>query len=199
MKTPAGRNLQALRKARAWTIEDLASASGVAARTISRTENGHTIPKQDTLARLAAALNTDADRLLTGLASDDVDALVATFACSFCGAHLAQRVSVPHEHGDEEFDEFECGATQGWKLRPCPKDPSFPRLDDYALEFVEHDDGSFTCFARGNTPSARAVDLRHGHGPSREAAERWVKRAFIEARDGHSAAEAAYPFFTIAL
>ena len=192
--TKIGRNLNALRTARPWTRADLATAAGVSERTISRIEAGHVKPKADTLAKLAAALNTDADCLRNGIDSEAVDALVESFACPTCGAPLVLRTFVDHEFGDEEYEQFECGSTRGWKERPCPKDPRFPVLADYELDFVEHDDGSWSCFARALTEAARRVELRHGHGPTQSAAAQWIERAYVEARDGHDAAEKTFPF-----
>lgn len=192
--TTIGRNLHALRTAKPWTRADLATAADVSERTISRIEGGHVQPKVETLAKLAAALNTDADRLRSGLDSEAVDSLVESFACPVCGAPLVLRTFVDHEYGDEEYEQFECGSSRGWKDRPCPKDPAFPTLADYELDFVEHEDGSWSCFARGLSENARRVDLRHGHGPTKAAAAKWIERAHVEARDGHDIAERSFPF-----
>jgi len=55
-----------MRERRAWTQEDLAAASGLSERQVHRIEAGESAPKTATLAKLAAAFNTDASRFLTG-------------------------------------------------------------------------------------------------------------------------------------
>lgn len=189
-----GHNLRSLRELKPWTIEDLAVASDVSVRTIIRIENGHGEPQLGTLAKLAAALNTDASTLLHGLEPPELDSLVETFACSVCGAQMEQRGFVDFEHGDVEYEMFACGASRGWKDRPCPKDPSFPQFEDYRLETVDHGDGTFLCIPHGLTSAARSVELRYGTGPTRVAAEAWVRRSYTEAKEGSAAAELAFPW-----
>ena len=48
---------------------------------------------------------------------------------------MTQQTPVPHEYGDAELEIFACGYTRGWKWRPCPNDPRFPKFEDYDLGF----------------------------------------------------------------
>lgn len=72
--TKLGERLKALRKSRGWTQENLAEVSGLTRSHISRLERGDIeLPSRARLLRLADALGTTADDLLTaaGYRSDD--------------------------------------------------------------------------------------------------------------------------------
>lgn len=67
------------------------------------------------------------------------------------------RTFIDNEYCDEEYEQFDCGSTRGWRDRPCLKAPSFPLLEDYELQFFDNEDGSVSCLARGLTERARQV------------------------------------------
>jgi transcriptional regulator with XRE-family HTH domain len=58
-----GRRVRALRKARGFTLVELAGASGLAASTLSKVENGHISLTYDNLIRVADGLDVDLARL----------------------------------------------------------------------------------------------------------------------------------------
>jgi transcriptional regulator with XRE-family HTH domain len=60
-----GRRLKAARLARCWTLEELASASGVSRALISKVERAEVSPTAATLAKLAAGLSTSLASLFT--------------------------------------------------------------------------------------------------------------------------------------
>lgn len=62
-----GANVRRLRTARAWTQEDLASASGLAVVQVSRIERGKREVRLTTLLRLVRALEARPEELLDGL------------------------------------------------------------------------------------------------------------------------------------
>jgi len=65
-KSEFGERLRTLRKARGWTQADLGNASGLTRSHISRLEAGDIqLPSRDRLHRLAQALGTTPDDLLT--------------------------------------------------------------------------------------------------------------------------------------
>jgi len=195
MSESPGERVKFQRGQRGWTQEDLAGKAGVDRRTIQRIEAGETNPEHETVQKLAQAFGVDIAELRFGLTSDGLAALRDQFTCPTCGAELCERRFVDHEYGDTEFDIFACGRTAGWATRPCPKDPAFPRWEDYQLQFFEEPGGEHHCFASGLTDAARSVELDSGTGASREAAERLVRRSYVRARDGSEAAEVAYPLF----
>lgn len=188
MNRTIGDRLREFRSLKAWTQEQLASTSGVSVRTVQRIERGET-PNAETLMALAAAFDVEVGQLKAGLTVADLTALRQAYSCASCGASLSARSFVPHEYGEAEFEEFECGSTRGWADRPCPADPQFPAFKDYDLHFVEGSDGAWSCFAVGRTHFARQVQLRDGRGQSREEAEAWVKYSYTAARNGSAAAE----------
>ncbi len=67
----------------------------------------------------------------------------------------------------------------------------FPSFTDYELEYYE-DKGTVYCYASSKTDMARAVQLQHGFGQTKESAAKVVERSFIAARDGYDAAEEFY-------
>jgi transcriptional regulator with XRE-family HTH domain len=195
MHGTTGARVRTMRDQRAWTLEDLACFSGVSARQLQRIEAGISVPQPGTLAKIAAAFGTDAARLLHGHDGETLARIADANTCGACGAQLLERVYVPHEYGDAELETFACGSSRGWRDRPCPSDPRFPRFEDYDLAFYADDDGErWMCVARGLTDAARAVELSPATAASRDKAARWVERSYVQARDGHEVAERLHPF-----
>jgi len=62
-----GENVRAARKAKGWTQEDLAHASGLATVQVSRIERGVREIRLTTFLRLIAALGTSPGELMRGL------------------------------------------------------------------------------------------------------------------------------------
>lgn len=191
-----GERVRALRDRHGLTRADLAHRSGISERQLARIEVGASTPKTGTIASLAAAFNLDAAHFLTSRTNEELADILDENTCRTCGAALTRRVPVAFEHGDADYDVFECGATGGWRDRPCPMDPSFPKFSDYELAFFEEAD-SCLCLARGLTDEARSVDLYHGKGRTRDIAKRWIERAYVEARYGHAEAEKRFPFYEL--
>lgn len=193
MAVEAGKSIKTLRNGRGWTQERLSKVSHVAVETIQRIETGKTKgPRQETLMALAAAFDTDVNRLLTGVTADEMESMVSAFTCAVCGARLVERTFIPVEYGECELDVFECGASIGWKDQPCPKDPLFPAFEEYDLLF-EEEDGQWRCSANGRTTGARAVELWPGLGSSQADAERMIRRWYIGIRHGSEAAQEFLP------
>ena len=64
------RRLRELRKERGWTLDDLATRSGISRATLSRTENGEVSPTAALLGRLCAAYGLTLSRLLAQVEAD---------------------------------------------------------------------------------------------------------------------------------
>lgn len=62
-----GERVEDLRKRRGWTANDLADASGVGQGTVLAIERGQTSPTVDTVAAIAAGLETTPTKLLKGV------------------------------------------------------------------------------------------------------------------------------------
>jgi len=109
------------------------------------------------------------------------------YRCSFCGAPLSSRISVPVDPEEKDWDmleEFECGCqTLGGFLRPhverpCPADPRFPKFEDYKLHFRHNPEEpvyKWECYAMGKTEMSWKVHIRTGYGETREEAEQCVR------------------------
>lgn len=65
-KKAIGARIKALRKARHWPQKQLANMVGVRYEQLNKYEGGFATPPADILVRLAAALDTTVDYLLTG-------------------------------------------------------------------------------------------------------------------------------------
>lgn len=172
----------ALRAERGMTQEGLAEVAGISTRTVQRAERGGGF-RSSVVRSIADALGVG-PLVLQGTASvETLRDLATDFTCRWCGARLVECVPVPFEHGEDELRSFACGAQTGWRERPCPKAPNFPKFEDFELVYFE-DGGQFWCKARGNTEFARSLDLAAGWGDTNEDAARMVERSYCEARDG---------------
>jgi transcriptional regulator with XRE-family HTH domain len=192
-----GSRLRQLRSTRGWSQADLAAASGVSLRQITRLESGLSNPKPSTLRALAAGLNSEIAEIAQGHSQEEIEEIVAANSCSVCGSPLVARTFVDNEYGDEEFELFACGATKGYKERPCPRDASFPRIEDFTLEFVQEADGSWLCLPHGKTKPARSIELSYGRAASKELALKWVQRNYVQERYGSEEADRQYPYSSL--
>jgi len=192
-----GERVREHRNLRGWPQSQLAKIADIDVRTIQRVEKGYAI-SAETLVAIAGAFDLEVADLVGGAPLQALLGLAEVFLCKYCAAELIGRTSVPGEYGDVELEEFACGATLGWRNRPCPADPRFPRLEDYELNYWSDDDGTtWYCMAIGKTDAAREVELQTGHGPSKESARRWVTRSYLAAKAGDAAAEAQIPLLTL--
>jgi transcriptional regulator with XRE-family HTH domain len=174
--------VKAQREQRGWTQDHLAEVSGLGLRTIQRIESDEErSPSQESMLALAAAFGCDVSTLLRGLSSSELTALQEDFLCPTCGARMIEQTAVPHEFGDAELEVFQCGFSRGWRWRPCPRDLCFPKLDEYELSLRQDKDGTWSCYALGRTPAARAVSLQIGRGRSEEEARSMVFQSYRSA------------------
>lgn len=72
LEVQVGRRLRSLRRARGWSLEELAGRSHIGASTLSRLETGQRRMALDQLVTLARALDTTVDELLAGDGEEDV-------------------------------------------------------------------------------------------------------------------------------
>lgn len=116
---------------------------------------------------------------------------LAEYRCSYCGAALNSRISAPTDPEEKDWDlreTFDCGHESfgGFTERPCPKDPRFPRLDDYDVRVEEMPPGErywrWQCHAFPKTDVARRLPLPTGYGRTREEAEGYVRYAYVRYR-----------------
>lgn len=181
MKQDIGERVKALREQAGWTQDHLGTVSGLSLRTIQRIESKGR-PSADSLQALAAVFGCDVTTVQRGLSAAELTALQDEFTCPYCRARMIEQMAVPHEYGDTELEIFACGYTRGFKWRPCPSDPRFPNFEDYDLLLEQHDQGMWSCYARGRTSAAQAVWLQIGRGKSEDEAKSQVLQAYRAAR-----------------
>jgi len=115
---------------------------------------------------------------------------LAEYRCPFCSASLDSRTEAPEDREEKHWDvreTFACGHQQfgGFMERPCPKDPRFPRFDDYELQFREipsEKHSRWQCYAMAKTEMARRLSLQPGYGRTREEAEKALQDAYSRYR-----------------
>lgn len=189
---PVGEIISSLRRERGLTQERLAELANVDRRTVQRAEAGEAISAVNAKS-IATALGVESTTLFGPHSITKLLELAEQLTCPRCGSPLAERTFVDHEYGDCEWDRFECGAEDGYRFRPCPKDPRFPEFEEY--ELMTYQEGElFYSGARGRSDMARAVELGQGFGRTPESAEKWVKRSYVAARYGSDAAERFLPW-----
>jgi len=127
----------------------------------------------------------------------DLDEHQNRYHCPFCGAELFAAGGYPiDQHSDGYFESFVCGYTvhEGQVSRLCPKDPGFPKLEDFDLTVHRTNDGQWVCWTAGKTSQARLVSIPPCPGRTEEEARRrvvehydWVARktkSFTAVSDG---------------
>lgn len=77
------KRVKELRAKRGFSQEQLADTSGLSLRTIQRIENGETVPRGDTLKRLATALQVSSDELINWQLPDDNNVLIMLHLSQF--------------------------------------------------------------------------------------------------------------------
>ena len=108
---------------------------------------------------------------------------LADFRCPHCNTHLVARIDAPADPSEDVWDDrnvYECGfQTYGGSIeRLCPKDPHFPKFDDYELKFQESlEDGptKWMCIAIAKTVMAKKLRLPIGYGKTKEEAGEKIK------------------------
>ena len=107
---------------------------------------------------------------------------LSEYQCPYCQSELVEMTYIEYdERSSGQVESFECGYSRGgWRTRPCPEDPEFPKLTDYEL-VVTREEGrgeAFLCFARPRTDMARAVNLAVGIGRTATEAKDSVRAQY---------------------
>lgn len=116
---------------------------------------------------------------------------LAEYRCPTCGASLESRLDAPADPEEKHWDvreTFACGYQHfgGFLERPCPRDPRFPRFEDYELRCQENPTEphwKWQCYAIGKTDMARRLTLLPGYGRTQEEAEKSVRDAYDRYRN----------------
>lgn len=101
---------------------------------------------------------------------------LANYQCPFCGSLQMEHAIHGFDADEVEITLFECGhhTENGVLVRMCPHDPNFPSLDDYDLEYYEHEHGLWQCTARPKTPHARHHRINSVKGRSKDEVTKFI-------------------------
>lgn len=113
---------------------------------------------------------------------------ISEYQCPYCAAPLSSRIPAPADPEEKHWDEreiYECGfQTFGGMIeRPCPKDPQFPKFEEY--ELICEPGGSnrpgfeWTCNAIPRTDMARMVRLQTAFGISEDEAKNKLYATYL--------------------
>jgi hypothetical protein len=89
------------------------------------------------------------------------------------------------EHNDGDYEQFSCGfgLRDGQVESLCPKDPNFPKLEDFELQMHQAKSGEWICLPKPKTRYAGLIGLGSSPGRTQEEAQRRVK-AHYQYRSG---------------
>lgn len=129
-------------------------------------------------------LQREIDRMREELAAATEE--LSEYRCTFCGAPLAERIGAPADPEERHWDLREiyaCGYQSfgGFKERPCPSDPEFPKWEDYDLHWqhnAEEPHFKWQCYALPKTTMARRLSLGMGLGQTKQEAEQYVRDTY---------------------
>ena len=116
---------------------------------------------------------------------DELDATrddLSRYRCPHCNSELVAAGSYPiDEHGDGDYEQFSCGygLRDGHVESLCPKDPNFPRFEDFELMMHQEKSGEWICWAKPKTPYAGLIGLGTSPGRTQEEAQRRVKAQYL--------------------
>jgi len=113
---------------------------------------------------------------------------LSEYRCRFCGAPLAERIGAPADPEEKHWDLREiyaCGYQSfgGFKERPCPSDPEFPKWDHYELQYQHSPEETYFnwhCYALPKTIMARRLSLPMGLGRTKQEAEQYVRETYAK-------------------
>src|SRR5258708_1158737 len=113
-----------------------------------------------------------------GATRDDL----SRYRCPHCNAEMTASGGYPiDEHNDGDYEQFSCGygLRDGRVESLCPKDPHFPKFEDFELVMNQTKSGEWICWPKPKTPHARLIGLGSCPGRTEEEAKRRVKVRYI--------------------
>jgi hypothetical protein len=107
---------------------------------------------------------------------------LSRYRCPYCKAEMTASGGYPiDEHNDGDYEQFSCGygVRDGRVESLCPKDPNFPKFEDFELIMRQTKDGEWICWAKPKTRYATLVRLDSCPGRTVEEAQRRVKARYL--------------------
>jgi hypothetical protein len=113
-----------------------------------------------------------------GATRDDL----SRYRCPHCNAEMTASGGYPiDEHNDGDYEQFSCGygLRDGRVKSLCPKDPNFPKFEDFELVMNQTKSGEWICWPKPKTLHARLIGLSSCPGRTEEEAKRRVKARYL--------------------
>jgi len=107
---------------------------------------------------------------------------LSRYRCPHCSAEMTASGGYPiDEHNEGDYEQFSCGhgLRDGRVVSLCPKDPNFPKLEDFELVMNQTKSGEWICWPKPKTPYAQLIGLDSCPGRTEEEAERRVKARYL--------------------
>jgi hypothetical protein len=107
---------------------------------------------------------------------------LSRYRCPHCNAEMTASGGYRiDEHNDGDYEQFSCGYGQrdGQVDSLCPKDPHFPKFEDFELVTNQREPGEWICRPKPKTPYAQLIGLDPCSGRTKEEAERRVKARYL--------------------
>lgn len=116
---------------------------------------------------------------------DELDATrddLSRYRCPHCNSELVASGGYPiDEHNDGDYERFSCGfgLRDGRVDSLCPKDPNFPKFEDFELQLRQSESGVWICWPKPKTRYAGLIGLCSSSGRTQEEAQRSVKTHYL--------------------
>ena len=107
---------------------------------------------------------------------------LSRFRCPHCNSDLIESGAYPiGEHDEGDYERFSCGLgfRDGQVTSLCPKDPHFPRFEDFELHMEQSESGEWTCWPKPKTRNAGLIGLSYKPGRTQEEAQRRVRAQYL--------------------
>lgn len=107
---------------------------------------------------------------------------LSRYRCPHCNSELVASGGYPiDEHNDGYYEHFSCGfgLRDGQVESLCPKDPNFPKFEDFELQMHQSKSGEWICWPKPKTRYAGLIGLSSTPGRTQEEAQRRVKAHYL--------------------
>jgi len=92
------------------------------------------------------------------------------FACPWCSGEVTEIFG-----DDEEYRSYNCGYSYGPNGNyPCPYDPEYPKIEDYALEIRKLGSDKFFCVPKAKNKNAHKLSLQPQGGSTEDEAKQKI-------------------------
>lgn len=112
---------------------------------------------------------------------------MSQYLCPFCKSPISHQGEVCLDLEYNDYDTcvaYECGyeVIAGQLRRPCPSDPSFPKLEDFEFQMKYNPDEpifKWSCYMKPKTPMAQLLSPGREIGRTEEEARERIVRRYL--------------------